>query len=392
MEKGWLDMEQKVEKQLSAGDIGAIIQQLSKTKRLSNDVAELVRQDLEYGYTQDMVERYVNTGWNYERMKKFSEILGKTSDQEFISFIEDSQLSARQMDMLLQAHIRQVPLDEMKEVLEQGMTEYSTAKMLRELAKNYEKVRELNENLMPMEGEQPSSEIMGRIQELVSGVGDNKDFLQKVLLKLEQLDMIQKNGDEVKASLSMTIEKQETLINEQQDRLNQQAKELVQKNNSYENLQKEKEILESKYETVTKALEDVRKENTAMKERVESMGREKDATRSERRDVSNPPDYGYEEMSVCGMPYVQLDRMERKPANHLMAFANMLFFRGKGKNKLLRHLKNASLKPAQMQQVKIAIEKGIPEENVIDIINSGFDATEMEQAIEILLAEKKMYN
>lgn len=385
-------MEQKVEKQLSTGEIGAIIQQLSKQTRLSNDVAALATQDLEYGYTKEMVERYVNTGWNYERTKKFSEILGKTSDQEFISFIEESQFSARQMDMLLQAHLKQVPVGEMKEVLEQGMTEFSTAKMLQELAKNYEKVRELNEKLVPKEGEEPNGEIMGRIQELVSGVGDNKDFLQKVLLKLEQLDMIQKNEDEVKASLSMTIEKQETLINEQQDRLNQQAKELVQKNNSYEHLQKEKEMLENKYETVTKALEDVRKENAAMKERVESMGRKVDETVEEKRNVSNPQQKEWGQKDVCGMQPVQIDRMERKPANHLMAFANMLFFRGKGKNKLLHHLKNASLKPAQMQQVKIAIEKGIPEENVIDIINSGFDATEMEQAIEILLAEKKMYN
>ena len=120
-------MEQKVEKQLSTGEIGAIIQQLSKQTRLSNDVAALATQDLEYGYTKEMVERYVNTGWNYERMKKFSEILGKTSDQEFISFIEESQFSARQMDMLLQAHLKQVPVGEMKEVLEQGMTEFSTA-------------------------------------------------------------------------------------------------------------------------------------------------------------------------------------------------------------------------------------------------------------------------
>lgn len=384
-------MEQKVEKQLSTGEIGAIIQQLSKQTRLSNDVAALVKQDLEYGYTKEMVERYVNTGWNYERMKKFSEILGKTSEQEFISFIEESQFSARQMDMLLQAHLKQVSVGEMKQVLEQGMTEFSTAKMLQELALNYEKVRELNEKLVPR-GEEVNGEIMGRIQELVSGVGDNKDFLQKVLLKLEQLDMIQKNGDEVKASLSMTIEKQETLINEQQDRLNQQARELVQKSNSYEHLQKEKEMLENKYEAVTKALEDVRKENTAMKEKVESIGRKTDEAVEGKRNVPNPKQKEREQKCVHGMQLVQVERMERKPANHLMAFANMLFFRGNVKNKLLHHLKNASLKPAQMQQIKIAIEKGIPEENVIDIINSGFDATEMEQAIEILLAEKKMYD
>ena len=41
-----------------------------------------------------------------------------------------------------------------------------------------------------------------------------------------------------------------------------------------------------------------------------------------------------------------------------------------------------------MQQVKVAIECGLKEEEVIDIINSGFSAEEMAQAIEIVLAEK----
>ena len=129
-----------------------------------------------------------------------------------------------------------------------------------------------------------------------------------------------------------------------------------------------------------------------MRERVESMGRKTDEPVEEKRNVPNSQQKEWEQKCVRSMQSVQIDRMERKPANHLMAFANMLFFRGRGKNKLLHHLKNASLKPDQMQQVKIAIEKGIPEENVIDIINSGFDAIEMEQAIDILLAEKKMYN
>ena len=35
---------------------------------------------------------------------------------------------------------------------------------------------------------------MEKISEMVSGIGDNKDFLEKVLTKLEQLDAIKKNG------------------------------------------------------------------------------------------------------------------------------------------------------------------------------------------------------
>lgn len=41
-----------------------------------------------------------------------------------------------------------------------------------------------------------------------------------------------------------------------------------------------------------------------------------------------------------------------------------------------------------MEQVRIAIESGLEENEVIDIINSGFTAEEMAQAIQIVMADK----
>lgn len=41
-----------------------------------------------------------------------------------------------------------------------------------------------------------------------------------------------------------------------------------------------------------------------------------------------------------------------------------------------------------MQQVRKAVEAGLSEHEVISIINSGFAADEMEQAIQIVLAER----
>lgn len=41
-----------------------------------------------------------------------------------------------------------------------------------------------------------------------------------------------------------------------------------------------------------------------------------------------------------------------------------------------------------MEQVKAAIQSGLNEQEVIDIINSGFSAKEMAQAIEIVVADR----
>lgn len=64
-----------------------------------------------------------------------------------------------------------------------------------------------------------------------------------------------------------------------------------------------------------------------------------------------------------------------------------LFGGNKGMN-LIKHLTGKGLNHAQMEQVRIAIESGLEENEVIDIINSGFTAEEMAQAIQIVMADK----
>lgn len=55
---------------------------------------------------------------------------------------------------------------------------------------------------------------------------------------------------------------------------------------------------------------------------------------------------------------------------------------------MIRKLKGKGLSIEQMKQVKSAIEKGLTEQEVNDIIESGFSAEEMEQAIEIVVADR----
>lgn len=379
--------------QLASSDIGTYMTELKGRGNVNNDVLKLVKRDLEYGYSREMVETYIRTGWGIDRMRELSEIIGKTSDKEFISFIKENQFSARQMRTLLEFHLKHISVEDMIAVTGKGLSEFAVNKMLGELAKAQEQVEDAKEKLeQEVLEDGKSQEIMEKISEMVSGIGDNKDFLEKVLTKLEQLDAIKKNGDDVKESFSHTIETQEKLISEQQTSLNQQAKELARKNTSIEKLTKE-------LDDARKEAEDVRKERNEMERKIEELQKENEALKQEadRKEEVKPeaqpgriPEfYETKVVGANGVPQtIQVERMTRRSPDGLLALAGKKLFKGKNRLNLIVHLKNANLNTGQMQQVKAAIEAGLKDEEVVDIINSGFSAEEMAQAIEIVLAEK----
>lgn len=71
-----------------------------------------------------------------------------------------------------------------------------------------------------------------------------------------------------------------------------------------------------------------------------------------------------------------------------MALAGKKIFKGKSRINLIKELTGKGLNPEQMEQIKVAIQSGLNEQEVIDIINSGFSAKEMAQAIEIVVADR----
>lgn len=408
-------------KQLSSGEIGAFIQELKEKWKISNDLLALVKRDLEYGYSREMVETYVKTGWGFDRISKFSEIIGKTSDEEFISYIQKNQFSARQMGTLLEFHLKHISVTDMIEVTGQGMSEFATHKVLSELAEAKAMVKDAKNRAEVLAGDdKKSQEIIKKISEMISGIGDNRDFLQKVLTKLEQLDTIQKNGDDVKESLADTIETQEALITEQQSKLNQQAKELAQKNAKIESLMgeiesflsekekfqrerdefiKDKTVITSERDSAREEAENLRREKEEMKRKMEELQKKKETHTQEtdKREADGfmqkrgrMPDCYQTKVTSNGkaVQNIEVERMTRKNPDGLLALAGKKLFKGRNRINLISHLKKASLNQAQMKQVKAAIEAGLTEDEVIDIINSGFDADEMAQAVEIVLAEK----
>ena len=85
---------------------------------------------------------------------------------------------------------------------------------------------------------------------------------------------------------------------------------------------------------------------------------------------------------------MQIEHIRKKGPEHLLALAGKKCFRSKAKYNLIQQMKEADLSKSQMEQIQVAIESGLTDTEVSDIINSGFDVEEMAQAIQILLADK----
>ena len=86
---------------------------------------------------------------------------------------------------------------------------------------------------------------------------------------------------------------------------------------------------------------------------------------------------------------IPVERTARRKPDGIRAFAEKLLGRGRQSSGLIKQLTGKGLNPAQMEQVRMAVQAGLTEQEVNDLIDSGFSAEEMAQAVGIVLAEKE---
>ena len=87
---------------------------------------------------------------------------------------------------------------------------------------------------------------------------------------------------------------------------------------------------------------------------------------------------------------IVVERAEKKKPKGLFAMAEMFMPTKAGKN-LVKKMAENKLNKDQMGQIRNAILSGLDEAEVADIIDSGFTAEEMAEAIAVLVADKN-YN
>lgn len=386
----------------------------------NKSMRELAIRDFEYGLSKEDILLYADKQHlPLGIVEQLSRALKVHDGRELVNYLRDSGLNAYQMELVIDFYKKGVSLDKIREVMGQEQTAYSLSQALQKV---YEVLYQTGKNA---EGNSGVQEIQGKIEAVVAQVGENKAFLDQVLSKLEELDAGQ-NTDALSQSFIEKLEEKDAIIQSQQEENNKLAADNAALRNKKDSLQELEEKLKKAEEKIeqkrAELLEQIRqieterndalarldaagKEREAMERKMESMEREMEAVKKQpgqakensaamqgavqKKDsgrlagnyqvlVSDPG--GKQQM-------VEVERTERKNPAGIMAMAGKLF-KDKGRGKLLQTIAGAGLNSSQMEQVKHALKSGLSDEETINIIQCGFDAEQMEKAIEIVLLER----
>jgi len=365
-----------------------------EAQSLDKEIIELAKEDLEYGLTEKQIDYYLDKKLSVAQMKQYSRAMRAGLSEEFIRMLKNGNFKCRQLEVIIDFHLKGVPVESMKDTITSSMEPHALNKALSAI---YEKMQQAKESI-PEENVE-AVRIYEKIEEMLSGIGENSNFLQAVMDKLGTLDTIAQSNDDVREALSKSVEEKERIINDQQDRITQAAKENAELRKKLEEVSNSKASFENEKAHYEKELCELRTENEALRKEKEDMVRqiedkEKELTKKndELEEVSNRkvPNMNFDttitdKNGVMGR--VHVEQTQRKSPEGLLALAGKKLF-GKQRVNLIKQLTGKGLNQQQMEQIKVAIESGLTDEEVIDIINSGFSAQEMEQAIQIVIAEK----
>lgn len=373
-----------------------------KNNGCRDDVLRVAKEDLELGYPKELVALYAESGWQMDRCKKFSSIMRADSDGDLLRMLADGGFNPYQMQLLANYYEKGVPVAQLRDVGAKNLTAYDMEQALKTVYQAnrqaetetagdktedsglQEKIASLAEELRQSEKElEKQQETANRRAAENAELRTAADGLEKRVKELEQ----EKAGyDSEKRSI---LEERDRFCRQNQTLMEEKSRLIA----DLEEVQKEKDGMEQRLkEMESKALAETAEPQTA--EQAGSgpgitAGQQMAEPAGNNTGDSARDDYLAAIRGRNGEKHlVPVERSVRKKPDGLRVFAEKLFGRGRQSSGLIKQLTGKGLNPAQMEQVRMAVQAGLTGQEVNDLINSGFSADEMAQAVEIVVAER----
>ncbi len=363
-------MEERVK--VSGMDIKAYINGMCKNPKFTEEVFSLVEADLEYGLTIAETEEYTSKRFNVEQMRAYSACLRKGYPEEIKECICKEDLSAEQMWIALEFYEKGVPLENIKDVLNNGgQTAFEMHQLFHGIL---ERLKEADEEAQK-QGDYVR-ELVDQIHLVVDKISFQEgryDALNEVLQELRK----EKADTDMQEAMQKELAEKDTLLGKQQDELNEARAAIARYRNELETVRKEKDQLEQ----VVKDME-----KKVMKLEEDKM---KDKLQEPEGNVKHPPvDYKVAVMDVNGkvISYVPVEYAKKKKHSGMMtAFLSRIAF--KRKLDIVKLVIENNLQPKQLVQVRSAIEQGLSDEQLLVLISNQIPAEQMEEIIQIAVYE-----
>lgn len=380
--------------------------QLLRNKNVDNEVIALVKSDYEDGLTDDEVNLYLDKNYNLNQMKVLSNCLHKGVSEEMMTLLRESKMAGGQMQTALNYYEKGVPVAAIKEVVEKDDTAINMRRMLDVVLENLSKAKEQK----PEDSEYVKA-LVAQMEEVVEKINHQNERYDVLNKKLSEIET-SKDDEEVRERLVKDNQEKDELINDQQNELNKANGTIARLRDDIEKKDKEMKRMSERIESLEdkimgvavdnkKAAEEKPKqdetkpkdnvaETTAGKEMVDTI-----AVPQAAPVIQNgiPVYYQLPVVDASGhvVQRLPIERSVRKSSNNGVAslFAR-LSFKKKSRADIVKLVASGDLVPAQLVQIKSAIEKGLTESQLVELINNNISAEKMKEIIEIAVLENSM--
>ena len=386
---------------------GNILKEIKNANRFEDDVYLLVEEDLTFGLEKDQIDLYLKKNFKLSQMKVLSSYLRKGIDVEFVELVANHpELTGYQVQVALDFFQKGVPIAtiessvgnksnvaEMKELFQSVLEKAKAARVGAEDAPAY--VKEMMEQ-------------MAASIEKIQYQEQRYDELNKKLTIFEST----KRDEEVRDNLLQKYNDAESLLNSQQNNLNQADSTIARLREQITDKEKEMKRMQTRIDTLEdkllaradkpekdtpvvakKAIADSEPEDTTVKEEKQAASNIT-APIPEMFTGSNaiPVYYQMPVVDAQGrmVQRVPVEKIIRKSETGVAALIGRLGFKKKSRQDIVKLVASGDLVPAQLIQIKTGMERGLTEGQLVELINNNVSAEKMKEIIEIAVLENSM--
>lgn len=375
--------------------------QLLRNKHFSEDTIALVKSDYEYGLKEEEISLYLNKSYDIEQMKILSECLHKDVPKDVIDIIKNTKYSVHQMQVSLEFYEKGVPVHTIKEVMDKGEKPITMRRLYEEVLEQLNKVKKQ----IPEESEYVKA-LISQMDEVVAKINHQNERYDALNKKLSEIET-SKDDEEVRERLVKENQDKDALINSQQNELNKASSTIARLRDDIEKKDKEMKRMGDRIESLEDKIISVATEN---KKEAESKAEPQESQSVSQADkkmvdtvavpqnmqaVANGIPVYYQIPVVDGTGNVvqrlPIERSVRKSSNSgVVSLFARLSFKKKSRADIVKLVVSGDLVPAQLVQIKSAIEKGLTESQLVELINNNISAEKMKEIIEIAVLENSM--
>ncbi|MGB4659938.1 MAG: hypothetical protein WBI07_12205, partial [Mobilitalea sp.] len=375
---------------------------LKAVDKYPEEVLALVLEDLEYGLSEEQVKQYYKKKWNIGQMKIYSRCLRGGYSDEAIKVITSENLSGNQMSVALEFYEKGVPLESIEAVVGRNDFPATMKKLYENILSEMKETKKITED---------APDYAKKLVDQISAMITHIEFQEKrydALAEHLKIFEITKKDEDVRDDLIKQNAHQATVMSEQQNQI-MQANSAVARYRA-ENEQKDKEM--KKMQDKVNALEEqqrikelrVADTNTVSTSasiplpEVVQMSESRVQEQQSAMIPQNIPRYGVPIYYTIPMvdSYGQvvqklpIERTEKKTGGIAGVFSK-LGLKKKSRQDIVKLVASGDLVPAQLIQLKSAIERGLTENQLVELINNNVSAEKMKEIIEIAVLENAMY-